>query len=245
MKKYILLLPLWACGQVQDGYISATKPSLPVYCSVKQDQDGALVTCPDGTTSQIYNGINGTSITGATGQTGAQGAIGATGLQGTAGTNGTNGHSLAFEFAPAPQCGTGGYTILEDLDLNDNGLVDDGNISSATICNGAVGTAGQNGTNGANGSNGTNGTNASITPFTPVSLLAPCADDPMHPTADELADPRLEVFLKLENGTILNSFSDNVSGYNTHFGVLSPGTYESTGATNCVFKLEPNGDIKR
>jgi hypothetical protein len=113
------------------------------------------------------------------------------------------------------------------LDLNSNGTLDLSEVvKTAVVCN------------------GTNGTNAPPTPFTPTGIIAPCAADPMHPTVAELSNPALEIFLQLSNGTVLDSFSQNISGYNTHFGVLSNGTYESTGAGNCTFTFH-NGVITR
>ena len=103
-------------------------------------------------------------------------------------------------------------------DTNRNNLFDltDGSIMSTTICNGV------------------DGDDAPATAFTPVALLDPCGDAPGRYD---------EVFLKLSNGTILASFSDNVSGLNTRFSVLTPGTYQTTDGDNCVFTINALGQF--
>ena len=100
-------------------------------------------------------------------------------------------------------------------------------------------------TDGINGLNGVNGADAVQSPLDVIAILAPCAIDPMHPTTQELSDPMLEVFLRLRNGLVLSSVSQNIAGDNTHFGVLSPGTYVSTGTSNCVFTFHADGTVTR
>lgn len=138
--------------------------------------------------------------------------------------NGTNGYNALINQTAVDStlCPNGGYVFTMGDDKDANGILYYSEITStAVVCN---------------------GTNAPATPFSPIGLLAPCAADPMHPTATELSNPNLEVFLALSNGTVLDSYSETVAGYNTHFGVLSSGTYESTGAGNCTFTYS-NGVI--
>lgn len=176
---------------------------------------------------------------GPSGMTGYQGIKGASGVSGSNGHNGLN-SLVNIVSTDTTLCPNGGSVINSGLDTNSDGVLQNCEIQyAAVVCNGV------NGTNGTNGSNGLNGSNAPPTALSPVALLAPCAANPMAPTASELANPDLEIFIKLQNGTILDSFSETISGYDTHFGVLSPGTYESTGAGNCVFSVSSTGVISR
>lgn len=150
---------------------------------------------------------------------------GADGSIGPMGPSGMNGHSVVFSTAPAPSCSNGGQTILLAEDTNDNSTFDallDSNIQSFTVCNGQ------------DGATGANGLDAPPTPFSPVALLQPCGDSP------NVYD---EVFLKLSNGTVLASFSDNINGYNTRFSVLVPGNYATTDGTGCTFSVDASGTI--
>lgn len=134
---------------------------------------------------------------------------------GPKGDPGEDGLSMVFSTSSASSCPNGGSVILMAQDTNRNNLFDltDGSIMSTTICN---------------------GTNAPPTAFTPVGLLDPCGDAPGRYD---------EIFLKLSNGTILASFSDNVSGLNTRFSVLSPGTYQTTDGDNCIFTINALGQF--
>lgn len=155
---------------------------------------------------------------------GQDGAAGATGSNGLNGANGSNGHSVVYNTTTSTSCANGGTTILMASDVNDNLILDlgDSNINSVTICNGL------------NGANGTNGTNAPPTPYSPTAIVNPCGD---HPSIHD------EVYLKLQNGTVLASFSDNVNGLNTRFAQLTAGTYNTTDGDNCTFTINASGDI--
>lgn len=151
---------------------------------------------------------------------------GRNGNDGSDGKDGTNGHNalIAQNNADSSMCVNKGIVIRSGTDTNDNNILEiSETVATAVLCNGI---------------------DAKTSPFLPVALLAPCAANPMHPTDAELSNPRLEVFLKFSNGLILESYSDNISGYNTHYGVLSPGTYMSTGASNCTFKYDGVNIIK-
>ena len=140
---------------------------------------------------------------------------GSKGIDGTNGLNGSNGHSAVLTTTPATSCANGGTTILMATDSNDNGSFDvsDAGISSATVCNGE---------------------NAPPTPFSPVALLEPCGDAP------GIYD---EVLLRLSNGTVLASFSDNAAGANTRFSLLGAGTYTTTDGDSCTFTLDSSGNL--
>lgn len=137
---------------------------------------------------------------------------------GPKGPPGANGHNaLVALVAGASSCSAGGTTILAGLDVNDSYTLQAAEVSSsAEICNG---TAGQN---------------APPTPFTPVALVNPCGDAP------GIYD---EIFVRLQNGTLIASFSDSASGNNTRFSILTAGTYQTTDGDHCVFTLDAAGNI--
>lgn len=139
--------------------------------------------------------------------------------KGDAGDRGRDGHSTVFSITAASGCVNGGSTVVMALDVNDNGTLDvgvDANVQSATICNGV---------------DGADGHDAPPTAFTPVQIIDPCGDAP------GIWD---EVMLKLQNGTLLASFSDNASGQNTRFSVITAGSYVTTDGSNCHFTVDPD-----
>lgn len=90
------------------------------------------------------------------------------------------------------------------------------------------------GLQGPAGTNGTNGQDATISPYDIVGIVDPCGTNPaLHN----------EVFLKLENGTLVASFSDSSNGNNTRFSVLTPGNYVTTDGDNCTFTVTNTGTI--
>lgn len=156
---------------------------------------------------------------------GVPGAPGSPGMPGNDGDDGSNGHSTVFTTGSADinLCANGGTVIALGLDLNDNLALDLGETEeTAIICNGL------------NGSNGQDGSNAPPTAFTPVSIIDPCGTRPSFYN---------EVFLKLNNGMILVSFSDNSNGNNTRFSLLTAGTYQTTDGDNCTFTINGAGAI--
>ena len=64
-------------------------------CSVEQLDDGALITCPDGSEAMVYNGHDGEAgvdgIDGVDGEDGVDGNNGSDGTNGTAGVDGNDG----------------------------------------------------------------------------------------------------------------------------------------------------------
>jgi hypothetical protein len=176
-------------------------------CTVTAMATSSIITCPNGTSSTLSNGVNGVD-----------------GLSA----------AISRSVADSSLCPAGGSIISFGLDKDKNGILGNNEVTQvALVCNGLSGVDGKA------------GSNAPPTPFSIVSLLAPCAANPMAPTALELLNPDLEIFERLQNGVIISSYSENINGYNTHFGVLSPGTYMSTGAVNCTFKLDVSGQITR
>lgn len=211
----------------------------------------SYITGPQGKAGKDgINGVDGaTGATGSSGATGATGATGAAGSNGVNGTNGLNGHSMASRssIADSSLCVNGGNVLSVGLDINDDTVLQDGEISDVLVaCNGLNGANGSNGTNGTNGSNGSNGSNGATgatgaagsnappTAFTPVALINPCGASPSG--FDEM-------FIKLQNGMVIASFSDNNTGYNTRMSVLRAGTYQTTDNDACIFTLDSSGNI--
>lgn len=155
------------------------------------------------------------------------GAVGAQGIAGNDGTNGVNGVD--------GQNGTDGIDGSDGED-GETGIA---GVNGQNGTNGVDGINGQDGANGNNGVDGIAGTNgvdgqqgipgldADIT-YSVVEIVDPCGD------TDGIYD---EVILKLGNGKYLSSFSDNATGLNTRFGILTPGSYVTTDGSNCLFTI--------
>jgi hypothetical protein len=82
--------------------------------------------------------------------------------------------------------------------------------------------------------NGQDGQDAPPTAYTVTEVIDPCGN---HLTRID------EVLLKLANGSIIASFSDNVSGLNTRFAIIGAGTYGTTDGTGCVFNVSNSGVV--
>lgn len=180
---------------------------------------------PDGAAGLIgsagHDGADGKDgTTGPTGSSGSNGVNGATGAQGISGVNGTNGHSSLIHLMPAALgggllCGAaGGVTLLTGLDLDDSGTLEASEVSaSADICN---------------------GTSATVSSFTPVAIIDPCGTAPgVHN----------EVFVRLQNGSLLASFSATEAGKDTRFSLLTPGNYMTTDGDACYFTIDAGLNI--
>lgn len=134
------------------------------------------------------------------------------------GSNGVAGYSLVFSTSSASslQCTNGGNILMLAQDTNYSGQLEitDSNIQTLVVCNGL---------------------NSPPTPYTPVGLVNPCGDNPgLHD----------EVFLKLQDGTLLASFSDNANGLNTRFSILNNNaSYSTTDGDGCTFTLDSSGNI--
>ncbi len=157
---------------------------------------------------------------------GAKGDTGSSGAAGAAGAAGSNGFNMVFQSTAATtaQCSAGGSVIVMALDTNRNNKYDpsDANAQTITLCNGA------------NGSNGTNGTNATLPAYTPVAPIFPCGKTVAYK----------EVLLRLANGEILSSFSDNTAGSMTRLTFLPDGAYMDTDNTSCQFTIATSNDKK-
>lgn len=81
---------------------------------------------------------------------------------------------------------------------------------------------------------GSNGQNAVLDNFNVIEVIDPCGD-----TAGIID----EVILKLENGQLLASFSDDVNGKNTRLSLIPPGSYIDTDGSNCHFTVHNDGSV--
>ncbi len=153
------------------------------------------------------------------GKDGRSGQDGQNGLNGHTSPPAVNGHSAAFAAAPADVslCAAGGTVLNAGTDFNDDGALELTEVSAtAVVCNGAPAA--------------TNG-------FEPTNLVAACGGN--------IADSNNELFIRLANGILIGSVSQNVNGLNTHFGVVAPGTWVSTGSNGhtCVFTVDESYNI--
>jgi hypothetical protein len=204
MKYCFLILFLFGCSQ---GTTSITPP-IQVTCTVAKKGQVSTIICPDGTSSNILDGI-----------------------QGPIGNAGNSGHSAAIaqSTADTSMCSTGGTVISLGVDINDNGTLETAETTQiATVCNG---------TKGEQGVAGQNGSSPILAPFTPIGVVSACGGS--------IDDVNNEVFFRLQNGKLVGSVSDKANGENTRLGIITPGTYYSTGHTSCTFTINSDGSITR
>ncbi len=104
-----------------------------------------------------------TGAQGPKGDIGLTGATGIQGLQGVAGSNGTNGKNTLVKTTTenaGSNCATGGVKLEYGLDVNNNGTLDNTEITAALtkyVCNGTQGLQGIQGFTGATGATGPQG----------------------------------------------------------------------------------------
>jgi len=157
-------------------------------------------------------------------------AAGPQGIQGSKGSNAIT----EISSAGAAQCPTGGDIIVTATDLNEDGVIDNGdtNIQSATICNGVQGPQG---VAGATGNQGAIGAAAPETAYTPVQTVTPCGPN---------SSSYKEVLLVLADGSILCDFSLNLAGQDTRLTLLPDGSYIDTDESGCEFTVSTSGDTR-
>lgn len=145
------------------------------------------------------------------------------GETGAAGLAGSNGHSIVFTALAADTaiCPAGGVTTLMALDIHDTGAYSslDPNQYAMTICN---------------GENGQDGQNAALSAYTPVDVIMPCGNNAAYK----------EILLRLFNGQLLASFSDDASGKNTRLSLLPDGSYVDTDSSQCTFTVSTSGHTR-
>jgi hypothetical protein len=67
-----------------------------------------------------------------------------------------------------------------------------------------------------------------------LEIIDPCGDAPgIHD----------EVILRLANGQLLASFSQNASGLNTRFSILTQGNYITSDGSNCHFSVTSDNQV--
>lgn len=216
----LVLLSMFSCGEM--GKVS----NQSFHCMTEGGDDYCK---PQPTPIPGRDGSPGTP--GATGPEGTRGPTGPVGSPGETGQSGSDGYSIVSSTTVLATgdalCSTGGTLIRIARDLNRDGLLDsqDDRQQISTICNGSDGTAGEDGEDGAD---------APPTAFTPVSIVDPCGDAP------GIYD---EIFLRLQNGTLLWSLSDNSNGLNTRFSVAVQGSWVTTDGSGCYFSVDSAGAI--
>lgn len=214
MKKIIGLILLGACGFGQETYRITAGP---VGTAGKNGKSCTVSTVSEGALISCDDGTSSLVKNGAEGDTGSQG------VAGIAGVNGTNGTS----------CSVLTIAVGDPVAANGGSLITCG-ATTSLLLNGTNGANGVNGSNGSNGSNGTNGTNAVLPAYSVVQVVDPCGPQSSQD----------EVFLKLQNGMLVASFSDNTAGAYTHFAILTPGAgYMTTDHTGCYFSVDANGNL--
>jgi len=136
---------------------------------------------------------------------------------GTNGSNGQKGNGVAFAVVSASieQCPTGGSTILMATDVGNTGVYD---VMAANQQSMTI----------------CNGQNATVPGYTPVEPIYACGNNVAYK----------EVLLRLSNGQVLGSFSDNVEGRMTRLAFLPDGNFVNTDNSGCSFSLSTSSDGK-
>ncbi|MBL7555876.1 MAG: hypothetical protein JNM24_08645 [Bdellovibrionaceae bacterium] len=145
------------------------------------------------------------------------GANGSDGSNGSDGKDGKDGNGVAFAVvnASVEQCPSGGSTILMATDVGNTGLYD-------------VNADNQQSMTICNGQN-------AVTPaYTPVEVIYACGNNVAYK----------EVLLRLNNGQVLASVSDNTSGKMTRLAFLTDGNFVNTDNSGCNFSLSTSSDGK-
>lgn len=168
------------------------------------------------------------ALKGDPGPQGEKGDPGADGQDGVDGTNGTNGHnsllSLTRGTVSSAVCTSlNALLVKSGVDSNDNNVLENSEVNAASfVCDGQTGPQGPQGPAGPTGT------------YQIISIIDPCGD------ASGIYD---EVLLKLANGTIIASFSDNANGNNTRFSLIPAGSYVTTDGSNCHFSVDGSGNV--
>lgn len=140
---------------------------------------------------------------------------GENGSAGSAGPPGVNGSSFRMQTvaATAPVCASGGTTILMALDVTHSGHYNATDPDQQSLTI-------------------CNGADAPTTAYSPVEPILPCGSTVAFK----------EVLLRLGNGQVLGSFSENVSGHMTRLAFLPDGSYMNTDSSSCTFTLGTSAD---
>lgn len=186
----VLLLVTSSCGKTLQTPRVVTGAA-GTSCSVADTTGGSSITCGDVTTF-VSNGTNGVA--------------------------GTNGHTaLIYTSTFTSICGTaGGYSVFLGTDLNDDGVLQNSEITStAQLCNGAQGQAPQ---------------------FTPVAVIEPCGHS---------SSAYKEALLGLQGGAVYGSFSANSSALTVRNTLIPDGSYYDTDDSECNFSVSTDSSGNR
>ncbi len=146
------------------------------------------------------------------------GVRGQNGEVGPSGPAGSNGHSMVFQTlaASSEQCGSqGGTVILMALDVDGLGTYQP-HLPQATSATLC------------------NGSTPAVASYTPVEAIQPCGSGPGF----------REVLLRLSNGQVLASLSNNAQGDMTRLAFLPDGNYMTTDSMSCRFSLSSSGHVR-
>lgn len=133
-------------------------------------------------------------------------------------------YAINSRIANEEECATGGNVIEIYVDEDLDGMKSDLEhvVSSSPVCNGH------------NGLDGQAGSDAPIPAYGFVEAIFPCGNT----TAFK------EVLIRMQNGQILSSFSDNPQGAMTRLVLIPDGTYMNTDNSGCQFSLSTSNDGK-
>ena len=139
------------------------------------------------------------------------------GTNGSNGANGRNGNGVAFRVivAPAEVCSNGGSIVLMATDIANTGSY------SMEAPNQQSMTI-------------CNGQNAVLPDYTPVEPILACGDNVAYK----------EVLLRLQNGQVLGSFSNDPGGTMTRLAFIPDGNYMNTDNSGCTFSLSTSANGK-
>lgn len=145
------------------------------------------------------------------------GTNGSNGSNGANGSDGKDGNGVAFAVVAATvqQCPSGGSTILMATDVGNTG------VYSVTAPNQQSMTV-------------CNGQNATVPAYSPVEAIYACGNNVAYK----------EVLLRLQNGQVLGSFSNNTAGDMTRLAFLPDGNFMNTDNSGCQFSLSTSSDGK-
>lgn len=140
---------------------------------------------------------------------------GSSGADGKDGTNGHDGNGVAFNVVAADMssCPNGGSTVLMATDIGNTGIYD---ITAPNQQSMTI----------------CNGLNAQVPSYTPVEPITACGDTVAYK----------EVLLRLSNGQVLGSVSNDIGGTMTRLAFLPDGNFMNTDNSGCNFSLSTSAD---